>query len=130
MYNYIEKQKAYKEKERADKLLIQAEVYICVLAITALATALIFVSTFEFEAWLSAFIIGTSMALFISSMCFALKIEVEAGYYVCKKCKHKFIPKYSEAFWAMHVGWTRYLKCPDCKEKSWCKKVISKNTDI
>ena len=26
----------------------------------------------------------------------------------------------------MHVGRTRYMKCPECNEKSWQKKVISK----
>ena len=56
----------------------------------------------------------------------ALKLEVEAGYYECKKCHHRFVPKYKEALWAMHMGTTRYLKCPKCDKKSWSKKVMSK----
>ena len=56
----------------------------------------------------------------------ALKLELEAGYYECKKCHHRFVPKYKEALWAMHMGTTRYLKCPKCDKKSWSKKVMSK----
>ena len=49
-----------------------------------------------------------------------------AGYYQCKKCGHKYIPTYKEVKMAMHMGRTRYLKCPCCKQKSWNKKVINK----
>ena len=56
----------------------------------------------------------------------ALKLEVEAGYYECKKCHYRYVPKYKEVLWAMHMGTTRYLKCPKCDKKSWSKKVMSK----
>ena len=39
---------------------------------------------------------------------------------------HKFIPGYKEVLWAMHMGTTRYLKCPKCGKKSWSKKVMKK----
>ena len=56
----------------------------------------------------------------------ALKIEQVAGYYECRKCHHKYVPTYSSVLWAMHMGRTRYMKCPECNERSWQKKVISK----
>ena len=55
-----------------------------------------------------------------------LKIEQTAGYYECKECNHKYVPEYNSVFWAMHVGRTRYMKCPKCGKKSWQKKVITK----
>lgn len=59
--------------------------------------------------------------------CFiALKFEVDAGYYECRKCHHKFIPTYKEALFAMHISTTRHLKCPECHKRSWAKKVMSK----
>lgn len=58
--------------------------------------------------------------------CFiCLHIETKVGFYECKHCSHKYIPTYSQTIWAMHMGRTRYLKCPHCNKKSWNKKVIS-----
>jgi DNA-directed RNA polymerase subunit RPC12/RpoP len=57
---------------------------------------------------------------------FAVRIEQVAGYYACKKCGHKYVPTYKAVNLSMHMGRTRYMKCPKCGEKSWQKKVISK----
>ncbi|MBP3597401.1 MAG: helix-turn-helix domain-containing protein [Clostridia bacterium] len=71
-------------------------------------------------------IIGVSTMIFVIAAFIALKFEVDAGYYECKKCNHKFVPTYKEVLWAMHMSTTRYLKCPECKKRSWAKKVMSK----
>jgi len=63
---------------------------------------------------------------FIIMIPFAIRIEQTAGYYECQKCHHKYIPKYSSVLWAMHVNRTRYMKCPKCNQRSWQKKVITK----
>ena len=55
-----------------------------------------------------------------------LKIETDTGYYECSKCHHKYVPKYSKVYFAMHLGTTRYLKCPKCNQRSWQKKVLTK----
>ena len=62
----------------------------------------------------------------IIGVSFALKIETETGYYECRVCHNKYIPKYLQVFFAMHYGTTRYLKCPKCHKRSWNKKVMSK----
>ena len=71
-------------------------------------------------------IIVTSTIVFLIAGFTALKFEVDAGYYECKKCNHKFVPTYKEVLWSMHMGTTRYLKCPKCDKRSWSKKVMSK----
>ncbi len=43
-----------------------------------------------------------------------------------KKCHHKYVPKYSQVYFAMHSGTTRYMKCPKCNKKSWQRKTLSK----
>ena len=55
-----------------------------------------------------------------------LKIEQVAGYYECEHCHHKYVPTYLNLNKAMHMGRTRYMKCPECGKKSWQKKVIKK----
>ena len=71
-------------------------------------------------------IICVSTIIFVIAGFIALKFEVEAGYYECKKCHHKFIPTYKEVMIAAHMSTTRYLKCPKCHKRSWAKKVLSK----
>ena len=67
------------------------------------------------------------VCVFFLVPCFyALKLEVSVGAYKCKKCGCEIVPTYSEAIIAMHRGTTRYLKCPNCKKRSWCKKVLDK----
>lgn len=52
--------------------------------------------------------------------------QQKIGYYRCEKCGETFVPK----FWAHMSGINffskRYMKCPCCGEKSWCKKVMGK----
>lgn len=67
-----------------------------------------------------------AFAFLIVGVSFALKIEAKTGYYECQKCHNKYVPKYSSVYFAMHLGTTRYMKCPKCGKKSWQKKVMSK----
>ena len=62
--------------------------------------------------------------IFLIAGFIALKFELDAGYYECKNCHHKFIPTYKEVMFAMHMSTTRYLKCPKCNKRSWAKKVF------
>ena len=76
---------------------------------------------------------GIKILLFIFAFLFlitgvsiALKIETEEGYYECKNCHHKYITSYRQVYFAMHIGRTRYMKCPHCQKRSWQKKIYSK----
>jgi transcriptional regulator with XRE-family HTH domain/DNA-directed RNA polymerase subunit RPC12/RpoP len=64
--------------------------------------------------------------VFLLPCFYALKLEVSVGAYKCKNCGHEIVPTYTQALNAMHMGTTRYLKCPKCNKRSWCKKVLKK----
>ena len=64
--------------------------------------------------------------VFLIPCFYALKLEVSVGAYKCKNCGHEIVPTYTQALNAMHMGTTRYLKCPKCNKRSWCKKVLKK----
>ena len=68
----------------------------------------------------------TVTVLFMLPCLYALKLEVSVGAYRCKNCGHEIVPSYKQALNAMHRGTTRYLKCPNCGKRSWCKKVLKK----
>jgi DNA-directed RNA polymerase subunit RPC12/RpoP len=63
--------------------------------------------------------------VFLIPCFYALKLEISVGSYKCKHCGQEFIPTYKEALMAQHRGFTRRLKCPNCKKRSWCKKIIN-----
>ena len=73
--------------------------------------------------WQVIVILGICIVFLIPCF-YALKLEVSVGAYKCKNCGHEIVPTYSEALWAMHSGTTRYLKCPECGKRTWCKKVL------
>ena len=77
--------------------------------------------------WQGIAIIGATL-LFFPSLFFALKLEVSVGVYKCKKCGCEIKPTSKEviSLKAMHMGFTRYLHCPKCNKRRWCKKIIKK----
>ncbi len=106
------------QKELADKRLLTIEFVMCIVCIFPLLAAAVMVAAIPLEEWVQAIIVAASIVPLLIAMPFALKIEQTAGYYVCRKCGHRYIPKYNTVFWAMHIGRTRYMKCPKCKKKS------------
>ena len=88
---------------------------------------LLFTASFAVENIVSRIILFIlAFLVLIIGVSFALKIETETGYYECQKCHHKYVPKYSKVYFAMHIGTKRYMKCPKCNERTWQKKVLSK----
>ena len=115
-----------KQKEQSDKKMLRLEIVIgYISSITFLI--LTFVASFvEIQNWIRILLIAFGIITFAIGMYNCIKIEQTAGYYECAKCHHKYIPEYSSVFWAMHINRTRYMKCPNCNQRSWQRKVISK----
>ena len=55
-------------------------------------------------------IITASTFIQCAALFYALKIEVDAGYYECKKCNNKHIPNYRSVLWAPNIITTKYLE--------------------
>ena len=115
-----------KQKEESDKRLLRTEIVMGICCILPLIASIIIVLTVPMDEWLAETIVGTSLIPLLIATPFALRIEQKAGYYECRKCGHKYIPKYSSVFAAMHISRTRYMRCPKCGKTSWQKKVLRK----
>ena len=114
-----------KEVEQKNKIIWISMWVIMGVSITALLGG-IFIAAFLIpEGILQLITILGICVLFLIPCFYALKLEVSVGAYKCKNCGYEIVPTYSEALWAMHRGTTRYLKCPKCEKKTWCKKVIN-----
>jgi transcriptional regulator with XRE-family HTH domain/DNA-directed RNA polymerase subunit RPC12/RpoP len=95
----------------------------------ALAISAILVSSFytdshpEFWPW-EIVILVISLLFLILSAFLCVRLEWRAGVYVCPHCGESFKPSFWSVVWAMHTGTTRYLRCPKCQQKGWCKKKL------
>ena len=107
------------------KLMASMWTILITSAIFYFSILLLAINTLE-EGILLGTIVCVATIIFLIACFIALKFEVDAGYYECRKCHNKFIPTYKEALFAMHISTTRYLKCPECHKRSWAKKVMSK----
>ena len=115
-----------KELEKKNKTIWNAMWTIMTVSIIGLIGGLAIISVFMPEGpWMLVAILALCV-IFLIPCFYALKLEVSVGAYKCKNCGHEIVPTYTEALNAMHMGTTRYLKCPKCNKRTWCKKVLKK----
>ena len=115
-----------KELEQKNKIVWRNMWIILVVSMIALFGG-IFVAAFLIPegVWQIVTIIGICIVFLIPCF-YALKLEISVGAYKCKNCGHEIVPTYAQALNAMHMGFTRYLKCPKCNKRTWCKKVLKR----
>ena len=115
-----------KELEKKNKTIWNAMWIIMTVSILGLIGGLAIIAFFMPEGpWMLVAILSLCVVFLIPCF-YALKLEVSVGAYKCKKCGYEIVPTYKQALNAMHRGTTRYLKCPKCNKRTWCKKVIKK----
>ncbi len=114
------------ELQQKNKAILNTMWVILAVCILGLLGCLFAASYFIPEGPTQLVVIIVSCIVFLVPCFYALKLEVSVGVYKCKNCGHEIVPTYLEALWASHLGTTRYLKCPNCKKRTWCKKVIKK----
>jgi len=115
-----------KELEQKNKTIWTTMWAIMIVSIIALIAGL-FVAAFLIPEgpWQLVAILCICVVFLIPCF-YALKLEVSVGAYKCKNCGYEIVPTYKQALNAMHRGTTRYLKCPNCNKRTWCKKVLKR----
>ncbi len=131
MDNYNEKSEQMllemvKQKEQNDSQLLSLEILIGTFSVIILLGSSLVAAFFDMADWIRVLIAVSGFVICMIGIIFALRIEQIAGYYECAKCGHRYVPGFNSVFWAMHMGRTRYMKCPKCGKFSWQKKRISK----
>lgn len=115
-----------KEVEQKNKVIWRSMWVILTVSMIGLFAGIFLTAFFMPEGvWQIITVIGLCV-IFLPPCFYALKLETSVGSYKCKNCGCEFIPSYKEVVVAMHMGTTRYLKCPKCHKRTWSKKVIKK----
>ena len=114
-----------KDKQEKDtRFLLTLEWVVDILSIIILLTGCLIASYAELHyAWRLVIIFAGMLICFVG-VYFCIIIEKNAGYYECEHCHNKYIPSYKQIYFSMHIGRTRYMKCPKCGKHSWNKKTI------
>jgi len=114
-----------RQQEEHVKLLLTLE-YVIGFSCSISFIVLMFVAAYLVKQPLwQGLLIAFAIAEFAVGMHFGMKLEREAGYYECPHCGHRYVPEGVPFWFAMHMGRTRYLKCPECGKRGWQKKVLS-----
>ena len=115
-----------KELEKKNKTIWSSMWAIMIISMTVLIAG-IFIAAFLIPegVWQLVTILCVCVVFFIPCL-YALNLEVSVGAYKCNNCGCEIVPTYKEAMNAMHMGFTRYLNCPKCNKRTWCKKVLKK----
>ena len=102
---------------------------VCILLIS-LILIVISASLFEFlPIDRSILLVVLSSITFVIALVVAVLMDYSAGDYECKKCGRRFKPTIGAYVWGAHTLTTRYLNCPHCNEKSFCKRRLSEFGD-
>lgn len=112
--------------ENKNKLLLDLEIVLIIITLISFFTLVLLIGTITMTLKLKVILGIIASLILVIGVIYSIKIEQIAGYYKCSKCNHKYIPTYKSVFLAMHIGRTRYMKCPKCMKRSWNKKVITK----
>ena len=115
-----------KELEKKNKIIWRSMWTILIICMVALIAGAFVTSFFIPEGvWQFVTLFGLCV-LFLPPCFYALKLEISVGAYKCKNCGQEITPTYIQALNAPHMGTTRYLKCPICNKRTWCKKTLKK----
>ena len=115
-----------KQKEESDKHLLKLEWVIGILSMIVLFVPIFIGALVPMEDGYRLIVVVSGFVPAFAGFFYTVKIEQVAGYYKCKECGHSYVPTYKAVNLAMHMGRTRYMRCPNCVKKSWQKKVLSK----
>ena len=115
-----------REVEEKNRQMLRTEYWISFPTVIAGLVMAFVASYIEMPVWLRIVLIVFVFVMIFTVAFIAVGIEQKAGYCECQHCHHRYVPTYWQSKLAMHMGRTRYMKCPECGKRSWQKKVLTK----
>ena len=111
------------EQLKTNKVLLRAEYFIIFASIAMLLVCELLAALLNIATYLRIILVILGLLNVVVTFAVCVVIETKVGFYQCGKCGHKYIPTYGQSLNSMHMGRTKYMKCPKCHKRSWSKKV-------
>jgi transcriptional regulator with XRE-family HTH domain/DNA-directed RNA polymerase subunit RPC12/RpoP len=87
--------------------------------------SIIFTAAFvEMDSWARIFLISVGFVSIMGLIFVACALDSDAGSFVCPTCGNHIVPTTSQYINSPHMSTTRYLFCPICGKRRWCKKYL------
>ena len=113
------------EKAQAKRQLIVAFLA-GIIMVAAGLTLILICELVETDLWMKILLITMGLVIMCTGVGVACVLERAAGVYECKHCGERFVPTMKAYLFAPHMGLSRWLKCPKCGKRSYCKKKLTK----
>ena len=113
-----------KEKQESKRNILLS----CIAAVISIlpSTALILLSgLLEMTIALRVSLIVIAILTMASGIFIAAVLDMKSGTFECRHCKTRFVPTAGAYIAGPHSLTTRYLKCPACGKKSYCKRRLT-----
>ncbi len=94
----------------------------CLIGLLVSLATIITAGFLPLPEWGAIVMIVVGFILLMIVVFFWIKLDLRFAEYECKNCGHRFTPTFGGYVNGMHVGTTRVLKCPLCKQRTWCKR--------
>ncbi len=102
-------------------------VFLVMLAMSYMMEYKLLEGTF-FKEWMGVAIIIFEFIILFATVIPICILDNGIAYFKCRNCGKTFRPTDKEYIMAVHAHTARKLKCPHCGAKTWCKRVLVKET--
>ena len=71
-------------------------------------------------------LLAIACVIFTVGVTAVMEGQRKIGYYQCEKCGETFVPGFRTYLLGFNMVSRRFMKCPCCQKRAWCRKVMEK----
>ena len=71
-------------------------------------------------------LLAIACVIFTVGVTAVMEGQRKIGYYQCEKCGETFVPGFRTHVLGLNMVSRRFMKCPCCQKRAWCRKVMEK----
>ena len=71
-------------------------------------------------------LLAIACVIFTVGVTAVMEGQRKIGYYQCEKCGETFVPGFRTHLLGFNMVSRRFMKCPCCQKRAWCRKVMEK----
>lgn len=113
-----------REREENKKKIVLG-VIVGIITIIGGVTLVTVSGILEMPDWARVLLIAIGLIVMFGGIGVAAVLDMDAGTFECRHCKTRFVPTAGAYIAGPHTLTTRYLKCPECGKKSYCKRRLT-----
>ena len=96
------------------------------VSLAAFLTLLIVVYTDVIPLTVKLILLAIACVIFTVGVTAVMEGQRKIGYYQCEKCGETFVPGFRTHLLGFNMVSRRFMKCPCCQKRAWCRKVMEK----